>query len=73
VQIRYLESRDHDRPARSETSDERNLAKAIAHAEATIRNIKLTPPPGAWSPVAIGFVIYDDAGHELHRQYVEGK
>jgi hypothetical protein len=74
MRICYVESRDSDAYVLSESSaDDRSLSDAIAHAEARIRDFGLTPPSPAWPLAITGFVIYDDAGQELHRQYIEGK
>ena len=67
MQIRYLESRDHDTAVESE-SGEHSLAEAIAYAEATVQAYELAERP-AWRSVVIGFVIDDDDGKELYRHY----
>lgn len=72
MRICYVEGRKSDAGVSETSDDEPSLAEAIAHAGAWIRNIRQTPPPG-WSSDIIGFVIYDDAGQELHRHYMEGK
>jgi hypothetical protein len=71
--IHLVESRESDRPVLEKPFRGSALADAIAEAKLLIKNIDLAKPPSPWSSVVIGFIIYDDSGREVHRQYLGEK
>jgi hypothetical protein len=68
--IHFVADRENDKPAQTATAS--SFEEAVTGARAAMNEIELTKP-STWKPVAIGFVIYDEAGRELHREYPEGK
>jgi hypothetical protein len=72
MRICLVESRESDLAAHSETCEGASLTDAIARAKVLMTNIELVPPK-EWNSDVIGFVVYDDAGRIVHREYLEGK
>ena len=70
--ISFVESRKSDRSVHSEKFEGSALADALLQARISFNNIHLAVPPSPWHSDVIGFIIYDDDGREVAREYPAG-
>jgi hypothetical protein len=67
--IHFVESRDGDQPVHIEKFTGSALADALAQARLSFNNIHLAVPQPPWRSDVIGFIVYDDCGREVAREY----
>ncbi|MBV9816005.1 MAG: hypothetical protein JO229_09680 [Alphaproteobacteria bacterium] len=67
--IHFVEDRDVNRSVCTEKFTGSALADALAQARLSFKKIHLLVPQSPWSSDVIGFIIYDDAGREVAREY----
>jgi hypothetical protein len=68
--IHFVESRHDDRPVHTEKFSGNTLDDVLVQARLSLRNINLAVPSKSWRSDVIGFVIYDDSGQEIVREYL---
>lgn len=68
--IHYVVSRENDHPVDRVTFGGDNLSDAIAHARSRIKAANAALLTDPVRPHPIGFLIFDSASQELHREYL---